>query len=121
LTSRADLGVLVVMGEPVHRTELPLACTLGPGDGRERLRRWQQLAATAAPAARVTGHQLEVRYQPAPGVLEELHSLARAEAECCSFAGWAVTEQAGSPTLVVSAGPDGLERIKPIAALFGVA
>jgi hypothetical protein len=109
------------MREPAGRSDLPLACTLGPADGAERLRRWQQLAAAAAPVARLAGHQLEVRYQPAPGVLDELRSLARAEAECCSFVSWAVTEQAGSPTLVVAAEPGAPERIMPIAELFGAA
>jgi hypothetical protein len=108
-----------VLPEPAGRSELPLACTLGPADGAERFRRWQQLAAVAAPTARVAGHRLEVRYQPGPGVLEELQSLAGAEAECCTFAEWAVTEQDGTPTLLVAAGPDAPERIEPIAALFG--
>jgi hypothetical protein len=107
------------MPEPAGRIDLPLACTLGPGDGAERLRRWQRLAASAAPVARLAGHQLEVRYVPGPGVAEELQSLASAEAECCSFVGWTVTEQAGSPTLVVAAEPHAPERIRPIAALFG--
>jgi hypothetical protein len=51
--------------------------------------------------------------------LKELQSLAGAEAECCTFAEWAVTEQDGTPTLLVAAGPDASERIEPIAALFG--
>jgi hypothetical protein len=109
-----------VLPEPAGRSELPLACTLGPADGAERFRRWQQLAAVAAPTVRVAGHRLEVRYQPAwAGRLKELQSLAGAEAECCTFAEWAVTEQDGTPTLLVAAGPDASERIEPIAALFG--
>jgi len=109
------------MPEPADRSELPLACTLRPEEGAERLRRWQQLAAAAAPAARLAGHQLVVRYQPGPGVLEELRSLARAEAGCCAFAEWAVTERDGFLILIVAAEPDAPERIAPIADLFGVA
>lgn len=111
----------VVLPEPAARPELPLACTLGPADGAERFRRWQQLAAAAAPTARLAGHRLEVRYRPVPGVLAELQSLAGAEAECCTFVEWAVTEQDGTPTLLVTARPDTPERIQPIAALFGAA
>lgn len=99
-------------------TDLPLACTLGPIDGADRSRRWRQLAADAAPVARRTGGRLEVRYQPGPGVLDELRALAAAEAECCPFVAWAVTEQAGKPTLVVSAPADQPDRIEPIATLF---
>jgi hypothetical protein len=109
------------MPEPARPGELPLACALGPADGAARHRRWQRLADQAAPAARLAGHQLEVRYQPGPGVLDELRSLARAESECCSFVAWAVTEQAGNPVLIVTADPDAPERIGPIAALFGTA
>jgi len=99
-------------------TDVPLACTLGPIDGADRSRRWRQLAAEAAPVARRTEGRLEVRYQPGPGVLAELAALAAAEAECCSFVDWAVTEQAGDPTLVVSAPADQPGNIEPIAALF---
>jgi len=99
-------------------TDLPLACTLGPAAGADRSRRWRQLAAEAAPAARRTGGRLEIRYQPGPGVLDELSALAAAEAECCPFVGWAVTEQAGYPTLVVSAPAGAPGNIEPIAAMF---
>ena len=101
-------------------TDLPLACTLEAADGAERSRRWRQLAAVAAPVASRTEGRLEVRYQPGPGVLDELRTLAAAEAKCCSFVGWAVTEQAGHPTLVVSAPADAPGNIEPIAAMFKV-
>lgn len=99
-------------------TDLPLACTLGATDGAERSRRWRQLAADAAPVTRRTEGQLAISYQPGPGVLDELRTLAAAEAECCSFVAWAVTEQAGHPTLVVTAPPGEPDRIEPIATLF---
>jgi len=99
-------------------TDLPLACKLGPIDGADRSRRWRQLAADAAPVARRTEGRLEVRYQPGPGVLDELHALAAAESECCPFVSWSVTERAGDPTLVVSAPAGDPNRIDPVAALF---
>jgi hypothetical protein len=101
-------------------TDLPLACTLGPVDGAGRSRRWRQLAADAAPVARRTEGRLEIWYQPGPGVLDELSALAAAEAECCSFVNWGVTEQAGTPTLIVSAPADAPGNIDPIATMFGV-
>ncbi len=108
------------MTEPAGRPELPLACTLGPADGAERSRRWRQLAAEALPVVRRTAGRLEVRYQPGAGVLDELRTLAAAEAECCSFVAWAVTEEAGDPTLLVSAPADAPGNVEPIAAMFGV-
>jgi hypothetical protein len=112
------------MPELEMRAELPVACTLGPGDGAERMRRWQRLGVAGSPVSRMESGRLVVRYQPGPGIAEELRALAQAEAGCCSFAEWAVSEPAGQPTLVVSA-PAGLtdaaaaERVAPVAALFG--
>ena len=73
---------------------LPLACDLGPQDGQARLLRWQALHRVATPTAHLRDGEFEVRYQPGPGVHEELVSLADAEQECCSFVRWSVTEVA---------------------------
>jgi hypothetical protein len=100
-------------------TDLPLACTLDAADGADRSRRWRQLAAEALPVLRRTEGRLEVRYQPGPGVLDELRALAAAESECCSFVTWTVIEQACEPTLVVSAPADAPDNIDPIATMFG--
>lgn len=83
------------------------------------MRRWQRLTAAGSPAARLAAGQLEVRYQPRPGLLAELRDLARAEAECCAFAHWAVSAPGGVPTLLVRAGPGAASQLAPIAALFG--
>lgn len=99
---------------------LPLACTLGPEDGRSRLLRWQRLHAAAAPVAHLDGGRLEVRYQPGLGVGAELAELAAAEQSCCSFATWSVSEVEGHPVLQVVS-PEGVPNaVAPIAALFGV-
>jgi hypothetical protein len=105
--------------ESHERVDLPLACNLGPGDGVERLRRWQHLADTANPIAVLDGPQLRVRYGPAPGVHDELAALAADEAECCSFVSWAVTQDGAASVLLVTADPQAPEALRPIAALFG--
>ena len=109
------------MTDSADHIDLPVACNLGPGDGPARLRRWQQLAATARPVALRDGPQLEVRYEPGPGVREALEALAAAEAECCSFVGWSVTQDGAIPVLQVTADPDTPDAVTPIAALFGAA
>ncbi len=98
---------------------LPLACTLGPDDGRSRLLRWQRLNRIATHAAHFDDGQLEVRYQPGPGVQEELAALAAAEQECCSFAVWSVSVVGGQPVLNVRAPTGAPDAVAPIAALFG--
>jgi hypothetical protein len=101
--------------------ELPIACTLGPDDGAERMRRWQSLAELAQTVAIRTGGVLKVNYHPGPGVVEELTALAAAEQECCSFVTWTVTYEADSPVLCVTAKADRPDDVTPIAALFGAA
>jgi hypothetical protein len=106
---------------PAPASDVPLACTLGPVDGRARLRRWQRLNESAAPSARVVAGVLQVRYQPGPGVQGELADLAAAEQTCCSFVSWSVTNSDGQPVLQVS-GPAGApDAVAPIAAMFGAA
>jgi len=100
--------------------ELPLACTLGPDDGAMRMDRWKRLAETAGPSAQRVGHELEVRYEPGPGIREELEALAAAEAKCCSFVAWTVTEEADHPVVHVTADPRTPDDVAPIAGLFGV-
>ncbi|MEX5719055.1 hypothetical protein [Geodermatophilus maliterrae] len=106
------------MPETSPRTVLPLACTLGPEDGRDRLSRWEALHRTAVPAVHVADGELRVSYPGGPGVTEELRSLAAAEATCCAFVTWDVTEEAGRAVLTVRAPAGAPEAIGPIAVLF---
>jgi hypothetical protein len=98
---------------------LPIACTLGPVDGLDRMRRWQALSEMGRPAVTRIGPTLEVRYRPVAGVHAELVALAAAEQECCSFVAWTVADDRGQPVLRVSAA-DSPDDIAPIASLFGV-
>lgn len=100
------------------RGELPVACTLGAEDGPSRLQRWQHLHQLAVPIAQLTNGEFEVRYQPGPGVLDELQDLVAEERLCCTFVSWDVTEDAGHPILHVTAPTGSPENIEPIAAMF---
>jgi len=102
------------------RAELPIACTLGPDDGRARLDRWRRLSESALPAARLSEGELVIRYVPRPGVLLELQSLAVAEQTCCSFVTWKVSCEGDQPVLRVRAPADRSDAIAPIAAMFGL-
>ncbi len=99
--------------------EFPLACTLGPDDGRARRARWLALHDRAAPTIRRFDAHLEIRYPPRPGVREELEDLAAAEQRCCAFVAWAVSDDHGQPVLVVTAPPGSPDAVDPIAAMFG--
>ncbi len=112
----AFTGVVDDSADAEH-VELPVACTLGSDDGRARMLRWQQLADRANPAARRSGHRLEVRFEDGPGVQQELELLAAAEQQCCSFVTWAVATN--EPVLHVTAPVDNPDAVEPIALLFG--
>jgi len=107
-------------GSP-DRVDPPVACTLGLEDGAERMRRWKQLGERATPTARRIGRELEVRFQPGPGVQEELEALAAAEAQCCAFVAWTVLLDGGQPVLRVTAPEDRPEDIESIASAFPLA
>lgn len=98
---------------------VPIACTLGPDDGAARMRRWEALSEKGRPGARRRGHLLEVRYQPEPGIREELEALAAAERQCCSFVAWNVSQDQDDVILRVTADPGVPDDVAPIAALFG--
>ena len=99
-------------------TELPIACTLGPGDAAARMGRWQHLAAGAQQSVHRDGHRVVVRYRGDPAISEELHRLAQAERECCAFAEWTLTEMDDHVALVVSARSGRPDDIAPLANLF---
>jgi hypothetical protein len=121
LTRAERPSALGFVNDSGDHIDLPVACSLGPDAGPARLRRWQRLADAARPVARRDGPRLEVRYEPGPGVREELEALAAAEAECCSFVGWSVTQDGDVPVLQVTADPHTPDAVTPIAALFGAA
>src|ERR1700685_718850 len=102
-------------------TAVPIACTLAPGEGAERLHRWQALAARGRSIAQLRGHLLEVRYSPEPGVQSELYALASAERQCCSFLTWTVSREQHHVVLRVTADPERPDDIAGIATLFGAA
>jgi hypothetical protein len=101
-----------------ERFGLPVACTLGAGDGAHRMQRWEALSLKGRPSARRCGHQLVVAYRAEPGVREELEALVAAERQCCSFVAWDVSQKADRVVLRVAADPGRPDDVAGIAALF---
>lgn len=105
-------------GRGVPQIELPVACTLGVGDGVARMRRWQALAKEAPPRARRTDNRLHVRWHLDADGATELDVLAAAERECCPFLSWTVTRAGTDSILTVVADPSRPDDVATIAALF---
>jgi hypothetical protein len=62
---------------------LPIACTLTPGDLRERLALIRQLTAEALLGYDRDGLVLALRY--APAALERVRAMVASEQHCCAF------------------------------------
>ena len=80
------------------------------------MRRWKQLLERATVLR--TGREREVRFQPGPGVQEELEALAAAEAQCCAFVAWTVQLDGRKPVLRVTAPEGNPEDIESIVSAF---
>jgi hypothetical protein len=73
---------------PDPRPSLPVACSLGPGDGQERLEAWRRIAIEAGTGRTSSTGRIELRFRELPGVGERLRQLVVAERECCPYLGW---------------------------------
>jgi hypothetical protein len=101
-------------------SQLPIACTLGPSDGAERMRRWRALVNRGGPIVTRDGPVLQLRFRPSARTPGELAWLAAAEQDCCAFVTWTVVEDDGNPVLRIVADPDRPDDVAAVAALFGV-
>jgi hypothetical protein len=102
----------------VAQTELPIACTLGPADGRDRIARWRALHEQARPTATRDAGRLELRYAAGPGTYDELTALVAAERDCCGFVAWSASLDGDVPVLTVTAPADEPTALDAIAALL---
>ncbi len=80
--------------------QLPAACTLGSGPGRDQLARWQAMDASHLIDRSRAPAELVVRYRVDAHSRRELRELVDVERDCCAFLRWDVTD--GTDTLRVS-------------------
>ena len=96
-----------------RRDEAPIACTLAPGDYRERLASIAELARDGLLGIRRDDLRLELRY--ARNVADRVRELVAKEQACCAFLDFAVSEIDEGVRLTITAP----ERAKDVAdALF---
>jgi hypothetical protein len=82
---------------------LPIACTLTPGDLRERLGLIRALAADALLGHARNGLVLTLRY--APEAVERVRAMVASEQHCCGFLTFDVEEQSDVVRVTITA-PD---------------
>jgi hypothetical protein len=101
---------------PQPHQPLPLACTLTPGAMADRRVAWQGLADRALTAKRRTPRGVELTYARQEDVEAELRGLAGLEAECCSWATWAVRHDGERVVLEVTAPPEAVAALQSMFA-----
>lgn len=100
-----------------HRSELAVACSLGPAGLSDRRIVWEQLGERALRQARPTAGGVQLVYAASEETERELRELARLEGDCCSFAEWRVSRQGDELLLDVISAGDGAAAIR---TLFGL-
>jgi hypothetical protein len=83
------------------RAETPVACTLGPGDSKERLAWIAALARDGLLSIRRDDLLLELRY--APKVADRVREMVGREQACCAFLNFELSEIDGSVLLMIAA------------------
>jgi hypothetical protein len=90
------------MQQADQRPDLPIACTLNPAAGSERVREWQSLLTTHRTGRSRGEGYLEVRFRDDEAAARELDRLVDAERDCCSFVAWSVVAHDGELVLTIS-------------------
>jgi len=80
---------------------LPIACTLTPGDLRERLALIRQLTAEALLGHERQGLVLALRYTPA--AIDRVRAMVASEQHCCAFLKFEVREQPDGVHVTITA------------------
>lgn len=92
-------------------TELPVACTLTPEAGADRLARWRAFDEANGLSVERTGTRITVHYVRTAESVRRLRELVAAETACCGFVTWEVDDTHADLRLVVTGHPEGLAAL----------
>ena len=81
---------------------LPIACTLGADDGRQRIEEWRDVVRRFGTGSRREPGRLTLAFGNDASVGEELGRLVSAERDCCAFLGWELTRTDNGWALTVT-------------------
>ena len=95
-------------------SNLPIACTLSPGELNGRLALVDDLVADALVAREPIPGGMRARFRAAPDIERRVRELAAAEARCCAFLGFAVHVEADVVLLDVTGAPDAQPAIREL-------
>jgi hypothetical protein len=95
-------------------TDLPIACTLSPGELGERLALVDGLVADALVAREPIPGGIRARFRAAPGVERRVRELAAGESRCCAFLDFDVRVDGEAVLLDVTGSPDAMPAIQEL-------
>lgn len=101
------------MSEP-----LPIACSLGAGDLKQRLAAIAEIGKESLIDQAVEGGHHLLRFRSDAATRKRLEEIVAAEAECCSFLDLALEERGGKLVLSIAAPEDGQPVADELAATF---
>jgi hypothetical protein len=90
---------------------MPIACTLGSEEHRDRRERWLRLTTQALEEKRLTPQGVQLRLHALSGVEEEARALVDLERDCCAFARWSVEGHGATVTIDITAGGEGVKAL----------
>jgi hypothetical protein len=90
--------------------DLPIACTLSPGEMTERMALTEALAADGLLDRAATASGLRVRLRDTPEIARRTRELIAAEAACCPFLEFELRRADGDLVLDIT-GPDGARAV----------
>jgi hypothetical protein len=90
---------------------IPVACALTSADLVAQSKQWKRLIARAMTERAETAYGLRICFRQEPGVEDELRTLVATENDCCPWATWTVTSNAGTIVLDVRSTADGVATL----------
>jgi hypothetical protein len=94
----------------------PIACTLGPGDFKDRVGWIRELSAKSLRSHRRDGLVLELTYDRSAAA--DVHEFVRREQACCGFLRFDVRESADAVHLTITAPPEAESAADDLFAHF---
>jgi hypothetical protein len=95
----------------------PIACTLAPGDFKDRVASIRELSARSLRSHRRDGLMLELSYDRCAAA--DVHELVHREQACCGFLRFDVRESADAVHLTITAPPEAQGAADELFAHFG--
>jgi hypothetical protein len=98
------------------RDLLPIACTLSPSDGSQRLTAWRDVLVTPGVARERLPDRVRLSFPDTAGIGNRLTELVAAERDCCAFLDWTLVLSGNRWQLDIAGTDDQLDSLPMITS-----